>query len=81
VAAGTREAGFAQLVQATVVGPGRPARPKTGGSGRKRGAQPGHKGTYRALLAEDAVDAVHECPPPEVCECGGLVEPGRPWRH
>lgn len=50
-------------------------------SGRKRGAQPGHKGTYRALLDEGEVDAVHECPPPEVCECGGPIEPGRALRH
>ncbi len=33
-------------------------------SGRARGAQPGHKGTYRTLLAESEVDAVHDCPPP-----------------
>ena len=50
-------------------------------SGRARGAQPGHKGTYRTLLAESEVDAVHDCPPPEVCECGGPVAAGRPMRH
>lgn len=45
---------------------GRASKPRSG-SARKRGAQPGHKGTYRALLDEGEVDAVHECPPPEVC--------------
>lgn len=50
-------------------------------SGRVRGGQPGHKGTYRTLLAESEVDAVHDCPPPEVCECGGPVAAGRPMRH
>ena len=60
-----------------VAGTSRPRR----GSERKRGGQPGHKGTYRTLLDEGEVDAVHECPPPEVCECGGPIEPGRARRH
>lgn len=50
-------------------------------SGRARGAQPGHKGTYRTPLAESEVDVIHECPPPAVCECGGPVAAGRPMRH
>lgn len=60
-----------------VAGTSRPRR----SSERKRGGQPGHKGTYRTLLDESEVDAVHECPPPEVCECGGPIEPGRARRH
>lgn len=60
-----------------VAGTSRPRR----SSERKRGGQPGHKGTYRTLLDEGEVDAVHECPPPEVCECGGPIEPGRALRH
>lgn len=50
-------------------------------SGRTRGAQPGHKGTYRALLPEADVHAVVEQLPPEVCECGGPVQRGKAWRH
>jgi transposase len=50
-------------------------------SGRARGAQPGHKGTYRTLLAESEVDVIHDCRPPQVCECGGPVVAGRPMRH
>ena len=50
-------------------------------SGRSRGAQPGHKGTYRALLPEAEVQAVVEQLPPEVCECGGPVQRGKAWRH
>lgn len=50
-------------------------------SGRQRGAQPGHKGHYREMLAAEQVGQIHECRPPEVCECGGPVTAGRPIRH
>lgn len=51
-------------------------------SGRKRGAQKGHPGAFRALLPEDKVDQVHECPPPHTCPCGGTVTArGKPVRH
>ena len=51
-------------------------------STRKRGAQKGHLGTFRALLPEAEVDAVHDCAPSPVCECGGAVGMrGKPYRH
>jgi transposase len=51
-------------------------------SQRKRGAQKGHPGSYRELLAEAEVDAVHDFTPVEVCECGGSVAvQGKPVRH
>ena len=37
-------------------------------STRKRGAQAGHKGSFRATLDESQVDSVVECPPPLVCD-------------
>ena len=51
-------------------------------SARQRGAQKGHPGSFRALLPEAEVDAVHDCAPPAVCECGGSVAArGKPLRH
>lgn len=52
-------------------------------SGRKRGAQPGHKGHSRSLLDAGEVDRVVDCPPPAVCECGATVQPDgqTPRRH
>ena len=50
-------------------------------SGRTRGAQPGHKGSYRVKLPVEQVSTVHECRPPEVCECGGPIKAGKPLRH
>jgi transposase len=51
-------------------------------SQRKRGAQKGHPGAFRALLPESEVDAVHDCPPKPVCDCGGTVAArGKPMRH
>jgi transposase len=52
-------------------------------SGRKRGAQPGHKGSYRALLDEAQVDQVVDCQPAQVCECGAAVQAlaDEPVRH
>lgn len=63
-------------------GPGSGNRLQRRASGRKRGAQKGHPGSFRALLDADQVDAVHDCPPPPSCECGGAVSAvGKPLRH
>lgn len=63
-------------------GPGSGNRVQRRASGRKRGAQKGHPGSYRALLEEAQVEQVIECRPPEVCECGGAVRAdGEPRRH
>ena len=51
-------------------------------SARKRGAQQGHKGRFRATLDESQVDRIVECPPPPVCDCGEPVHAeGKPVRH
>lgn len=51
-------------------------------SQRKRGAQPGHKGSFRALLDEAEVDSITECTPPALCECGAAIDvEGNPLRH
>ena len=55
-------------------GPGRGKRAKRRVSGRRRGGQPGHRGTFRALLPEGEVDRIAECLPAAVCDCGGTVE-------
>ena len=44
----------------------RPAKPK---SGRKVGAQPGHKGSFRAMLPSDQVDQQVLCRPEPQCAC------------
>jgi transposase len=63
-------------------GPGKLNRAQRRGSGRKRGAQAGHKGHSRALLDEGDVDRLVDCKPQAVCECGGEVElADRPQRH
>jgi transposase len=63
-------------------GPGSGSRAQRRASQRKRGAQKGHAGAYRALLPEAEVDGVHDCAPVEVCECGGPVAVlGKPVRH
>jgi transposase len=63
-------------------GPASGNRAQRRASGRKRGAQKGHPGSFRALLAEEQIDQVVDCPPPEVCECGGVVRvDGEPMRH
>src|SRR3954471_16686774 len=50
--------------------PQAPARPNAPPSGRKRGGQPGHRGTWRALLPVEQVDEVVVVAP-EVCRhCG-----------
>jgi len=52
-------------------------------SGRKRGAQKGHKGHHRALVDEQQVQQIIECKPAEVCECGAAVAAldDEPIRH
>ena len=51
-------------------------------SQRKRGAQQGHKGSFRATLDETQVDSIVDCAPPSVCVCGGSVQvDGKPVRH
>lgn len=63
-------------------GPGRGNRAQRRASARKRGAQKGHPGAFRALLPESEVDRVQDCVPPSVCACGGAVSVrGKPERH
>ncbi len=51
-------------------------------SQRKRGAQSGHPGSFRALLDESKVSAVQEIHPATACDCGGtVVVRGKPVRH
>jgi transposase len=42
-------------------------------SGRKQGAQPGHKGVGRKLVPISRVNHVVKCEPSSKCECGGTV--------
>jgi transposase len=63
-------------------GPGCGNRAQRRASERKRGAQKGHPGSFRALLPDTEVDASHDCAPAPVCECGGAVAVnGEPLRH
>lgn len=63
-------------------GPGRPNRAERRASQRKRGAQKGHPGAFRALLPASEVNGVHDCPPPAQCGCGSAVAVrGKPVRH
>ena len=64
-------------------GPGSGNRAQRRASGRKRGAQKGHPGSYRALLDEAQVDRIVDCAPPPVCDCGGAirVDDDAPVRH
>ncbi len=67
--------------------PQAPARPKAPPSGRKRGGQPGHRGTFRALLPVEQVDEVVEVVPGRCRHCGQPLPEsagrrrGRVWRH
>src|SRR5919199_4554512 len=67
--------------------PQAPPRPKAPPTGRRRGGQPGHRGTCRALLPVEQVDEVVVVVP-EVCRHCGQPFPetarrrrGRVWRH
>ena len=63
-------------------GPDRPNRAQRRTSERKRGAQKGHPGSYRALLDESALNGVHDCLPQPRCECGStVVAQGKPVPH
>lgn len=63
-------------------GPGRLNRAPRRASERKRGAQKGHPGSYRALLPEAQVNGLHDCLPEPLCECGAAVAVrGKPFRH
>lgn len=64
-------------------GPSSGNRAQRRASQRKRGAQAGHKGSYRALLDESQVDQIIDCRLAEICECGAAVEAvaDEPIRH
>ena len=63
-------------------GPGGGNRAQRRASQRKRGAQKGHPGAFRAVLPEEQVHGITECPPPALCDCGGAVAAqGKPLRH
>lgn len=65
-------------------GPATPARPNKVRSGKKLGGQPGHKGSYRAMVPEEEVRQRIECPPPTQCDaCGSevQVDADKPMRH
>ncbi len=55
-------------------GPGRGSRSSKSKSGRKVGAQPGHKGSFRAMVPSDQVDQQVVCrPQPQCALCHGDV--------
>jgi transposase len=64
-------------------GPGQGNRAQRRAGLRKRRAQPGHQGSYRALPEPEQVDRVIDCQPPGVCGCGAPVAalPEEPLRH
>ena len=64
-------------------GPGKPNRAQRRASNRKRGAQPGHKGSFRTLVDASEVDRIVDCRPESLCECGAavLVSEDEPQRH
>ncbi|WP_298231356.1 IS66 family transposase, partial [uncultured Azohydromonas sp.] len=63
-------------------GPAAGNRAQRRASARKRGAQKGHPGSYRAMLPEQQVSEVVECAPRALCECGAaVVVQGQPRRH
>jgi len=67
--------------------PQAPVRPKAPPSGRKRGGQPGHRGSFRALLPVEQVDEIVAMVPKRCRRCQQpLPEPaggrrGQVWRH
>ena len=65
-------------------GPGTPIRPGRAKSGKPLGGQPGHKGSFRAMVPQAEVSHLIECLPPAQCDaCGSSVEPDgdKPMRH
>src|SRR5450830_21324 len=67
--------------------PSAPPRPRRPGSGRERGAQPGHKGSNRPLLALEQVDELIEHWPERCSSCARpfqeeeRIEVAAPQRH
>ncbi|MDO9201805.1 MAG: IS66 family transposase, partial [Hydrogenophaga sp.] len=66
-------------------GPGQGSRPSKPKSARKVGAQPGHKGSFRAMLPNDQIDQQVVCrPQPQCALCHGDVivdEDNKAIRH
>ena len=65
-------------------GPEVPPKPRRRAkSGRKRGAQPGHKGTTRKLAPIEQVKESHDVKPDACCRCGHALvgEDTEPYRH
>jgi transposase len=65
-------------------GPATPTRTTRAKSGKRLGAQPGHKGSFRAMVPEQDVNHHIECLPPPQCDaCGSSVELDghKPIRH
>lgn len=65
-------------------GPGGGSRPSKPKSGRKVGAQPGHKGSFRAMLPSDQVDQQVLCrPEPQctLCKSEVVVDEDKAIRH
>lgn len=65
-------------------GPGTPPRAPRAKSGKRLGGQPGHKGSFRAMVPESEVSQRIECMPPAQCDaCGASVQPDgdKPMRH
>ena len=65
--------------------PSAPPRPPATPSGRKRGGQPGHKGTTRFFVPTATVDQVVPVYPAACAHCRATLsagsEAGVPWRH
>ena len=64
--------------------PATPARQSNPSSDKKLGAQPGHKGSFRAMVPEQEIDHRIECLPAAQCDaCGSAVnlDGDKPLRH
>ena len=65
-------------------GPGTPPRASRPNSGKRLGAQPGHKGSFRAMVPTEQTQTQVLCPAPDECPaCGAFVlaDPDKPIRH
>jgi len=57
-------------------GSGTPSRAPRAKSGKPLGGQPGHKGSYRAMVPQTEVSQRTQCLPPAQCDaCGAALEP------